>query len=399
MLFKLWNFYLLLCYENKTKYCKKTIPDESTLRKEYFNSCYENTLAKIRDTITDQKIWVSIDETTDSVRRNVANVIVGTLQPQNPSNMFVIHTEYLEKVNHSTIFQLFDKAMYILWGNGVKHNDVLLFVSDAAPYMKKAGDCIKALYPKLIHVTCLAHALHNVCKEVRAHYQDVDQLIGGMKKTFLKCPKRSAIFNEKCPELPNPPRPITTRWGTWIKAVQYYCKYFNQIKSVIEDFEEESQCVKVVKQLFQNVSLQSNIVYISTNFRFLPDIITTLEGKGESLTKCINIVLDAEKKLNEAHGDIATAISGKLNRVLLKNKGWKQLLDINTILCGVSSDEINYHGFDLNETSCMKYAPITSVDVERSFSMYKNILSDNRVTFTTENLTKYMVVNSFFNLN
>jgi len=63
-----------------TKYCKKTIPDESTLRKGYFNSCYENTLAKIRDTITDQKIWVSIDETTDSVRRNVANVIVGTLQ-------------------------------------------------------------------------------------------------------------------------------------------------------------------------------------------------------------------------------------------------------------------------------------------------------------------------------
>jgi hypothetical protein len=111
-------------------------------------------------------------------------------------------------------------------------------------------------------------------------------------------------------------------------------------------------------------------------------------------------VLDAEKKLNEAHGDIATAISGKLNRVLLKNKGWKQLLDINTILCGVSSDEINYHRFDLNETSCMKYAPITSVqDVERSFSMYKNIPSDNRASFTSENLTKYMVVNSFFNLN
>lgn len=117
------------------------------------------------------------------------------------------------------------------------------------------------------------------------------------------------------------------------------------------------------------------------------------------MTTCINIVLDAEKKLNEANGDIATAISGKLNRVLMKNKGWKQLLDINNILSGVSSVELNYHGFDLNETSCMKYAPITSVDIERSFSMYKNILTDNRVSFTCENLTKYMVVNSFFNLN
>ena len=92
-------------------------------------------------------------------------------------------------------------------------------------------------------------------------------------------------------------------------------------------------------------------------------------------------------------------ISSKLNRVLLKNKGWKQLLDINAILCGVSTNEIKYHGFDLNETSCMKYAPITLVDVEHSFSIYKNILSDNRVSFSNENLAKYMVVNCFFNLN
>jgi hypothetical protein len=61
----------------------------------------------------------------------------------------------------------------------------------------------------------------------------------------------------------------------------------------------------------------------------------------------------------------------------------------------VISIEINYHGFDLNKTSCMKYASITTMDVERSFSMYKNILSDNRVSFTTANLAKYMVVNYY----
>lgn len=55
---------------------------------------------------------------------------------------------------------------------------------------------------------------------------------------------------------------------------------------------------------------------------------------NDSLTKCINIVLEAEKKLNEANGDIATIISGKLNRVLSKNKGRKQLLDVINVLCG-----------------------------------------------------------------
>jgi len=37
-------------------------------------------------------------------------------------------------------------------------------------------------------------------------------------------------------------------------------------------------------------------------------------------------------------------------------------------------------------------------DVENLFSMYNNILSANRLSFTKENLTKYTTINSFFNL-
>lgn len=38
----------------------------------------------------------------------------------------------------------------------------------------------------------------------------------------------------------------------------------------------------------------------------------------------------------------------------------------------------------------MKCAPITSVDVKHSFLMYKNIISNNRVSFKTKHLAKYM---------
>jgi hypothetical protein len=36
-----------------------------------------------------------------------------------------------------------------------------------------------------------------------------------------------------------------------------------------------------------------------------------------------------------------------------------------------------------------KFAPITSVDIERSFSMYKTLLSNNRRSFHFENLYKH----------
>jgi len=113
-----------------------------------------------------KKMWVSIDETTDVEGRFITNVIVGTLLIDGPGEIFLLTTEVLEKVKFSTIVKLFDNSIFILWPNGIQHNNVLLFLSDAAPYMKKAGTAIKALYSKMVHVTCLAHGMHRVAEEI-----------------------------------------------------------------------------------------------------------------------------------------------------------------------------------------------------------------------------------------
>ncbi|CAI6373141.1 unnamed protein product [Macrosiphum euphorbiae] len=47
------------------------------------------------------------------------------------------------------------------------------------------------------------------------------------------------------------------------------------------------------------------------------------------------------------------------------------------------------------EIMCMKYAPVTSVDVERSFSRYKAMLRPNRRHYTFENFKLYVVSNCF----
>jgi hypothetical protein len=64
---------------------------------------------------------------------------------------------------------------------------VLLFVTDAAPYMKEAAKAPQ-LYPKMVHVACLAPALHRVAEEVHGSYPEVDKLIANGKKIFIKSP-------------------------------------------------------------------------------------------------------------------------------------------------------------------------------------------------------------------
>jgi hypothetical protein len=72
-----------------------------------------------------------------------------------------------------------------------------------------------------------------------------------------------------------------------------------------------------------------------------------------------------------------------------KNEGFSFLSNVAKVLNGTFSEEFQIMP-DL--LSALKYAPITSVDVERSFSMYKLILSDRRHSFKTENIEKHLVV-------
>ncbi|KAJ4427359.1 hypothetical protein ANN_24979 [Periplaneta americana] len=133
------------------KYTQHTIPDESTLRKTYAPSIYDETIQKIRDEIKDSSIWVSIDETPDKEGRLVGNVVIGLLSEQY-SERILLHCDVLEKCNNKTIVKLFNEAMGILWPKGIMYDNVLFFISDAAPYMVKAGQALSVVYPKLTHL-------------------------------------------------------------------------------------------------------------------------------------------------------------------------------------------------------------------------------------------------------
>lgn len=212
------------------KYTHKNIPSVSLMRKTYVNECFNDTMNSIRKEVFGNKIWISIDETTDAESRFITNVVIGILKVDQPAGkIFLLFSDILEKTNHSTICKVFDKALFTLWPNGIHHKDVLLFLSDAAPYMVKAAKCIQAFYPKMVHITCVAHGLHRVAETIRGQFPKIDELISNTKKIFLKAPSRIDLFKNEAPGIPLPPSPVLTRWGTWISACIYYCEHIQTI--------------------------------------------------------------------------------------------------------------------------------------------------------------------------
>ena len=52
--------------------------------------------------------------------------------------------------------------------------------------MVAAGAILKFLYPKLFHVTFVAHFLHNCAMKVKSHFEDTDELIAKVKSATVK---------------------------------------------------------------------------------------------------------------------------------------------------------------------------------------------------------------------
>lgn len=378
------------------KYTGKNIPYETTLRNEYIDDVYYMVIENIKNDIGKNKIWVSVDETCDADGRIIANVIVGILKPDVAGSRFLVHSEETEKTNHTTICKLFEKAMGIIWPGDILYDNVLLFLTDAAPYMVKAGSVLKSLYTKMVHVSCAAHGIHRVAEEIRARFDSVDDLISNVKKTFRKAPSRVLFFKTEAPGVKLPPEPITTRWGTWLDAAIYYCDHFDTIVRIITLLNENDVVsIQKAKTCILQPNLEADLTYIKSNFEVLTIANKQLQEQNIPLADSLRVIESIVTNCSGLKGTHGLSVLKKLENVFEKNEGLNTLKKISKIISQEEEPtDLSVLAEDITSSDLVyfKHAPITSVHVERSFSPYKTILADNRRTFVFEHVRKQLIV-------
>lgn len=376
------------------KYSKHHVPDESTLRKNYVDQIYTEVISEIRTLIGNNFIYFEVDETTDSAGRYIANLLIGCLNG-NSSKSYLISSKQLDKTNNSTITRfIHDGLTNFFLPNSIPQEKIILMLSDAASYMCKASVNLKIFFPNLIHTTCLAHGINRVAEEIRNQFPLVNELISNIKRIFLKAPLRVQFYKESFPNLPLSPQPVITRWGTWINAAIFYSKNYQSIKNFIFELSDDSNAIKEAKKSLKNNIIPNQLAFIATHFSIIAETILILESRELPLTDSVNLVNKCHKALATVTGT-GEIIFKKLNSVLEKNEGFKILSKVSNILNGEFVEGIE---LDPNIVANLKNAPITSVDVERSFSTFKHLLDDRRHSFKMENLEKHLIVN-FYNNN
>ena len=257
--------------------------------------------------------------------------------------------------------------------------------------MLSAGNALKATYPNMLHVTCLDHGLNRVAEEIRKGFPNVNRLIASVKKVFKKAPSRINAFKDMFPDVPLPPDPVLTRWGTWLSAVEYYATNFDSVKAVISTLDvEDAVSISEAQNLLLDAKLQHNLTTLSANYTFLVKPIADLQATGISLDQSLSILSEVEAKLKLVPGSVGAAISKKFNSVLKRNPDIQTIMDINKLIKGENVTEASTKISPLKIAS-FKYAPLTTVDVERSFSVHRSIYTDRRRQTTSNNLEMELV--------
>jgi hypothetical protein len=111
------------------------------------------------------------------------------------------------------------------------------------------------------------------------------------------------------------------------------------------------------------------------------------------LCDAINIAKQTERELSRVQGEVARKVNAKLQSVLERNPGYSTLCKVSDILCGHEA-ELGGNEQELysNDLSFFKYSPVTSCDVQRGFSRYKVLFSDNRRSFQFDNFKMHVII-------
>ena len=93
---------------------------------------------------------------------------------------------------------------------------------------------LKELYSSLMHVTCVAHLLHNCAMRVRAHFKNIDEIIATIKVATIKNKDRKKDFHDA--GLPSPPDPVIRRWATWLRVALYYSENLPAVRTIVNNW-------------------------------------------------------------------------------------------------------------------------------------------------------------------
>ena len=218
-------------------------------------------------------------------KQKYISALVGSLDA--PNQTFLVDCHPLDSgsnVNSSIILHTVDDILRQL---EIKRENFSLLLIDAARYMSLAGKTLKELYASLMHVTCVAHLLHNCAMRVRAHFKTIDEIITTIKAATINNKDRKKDFHDA--GMPSPPDSEITRWENWLRVALYYSENLPAVRSIVNNWTSAGLLVSRAKDAINVENLVPDLVK-KNQYRTLAANVEFLEGSACTITEAYGLL-------------------------------------------------------------------------------------------------------------
>lgn len=237
-------------------------------------------------------------------------------------------------------------------------------ITDGAAYCLSVGRELKLNYTSLNHLVCFCHNLHLLAETIRSLCSSANEFISKLKAATVKNKTNQMIYSEST-GLPLPKWPIVTRWGTFIECAYFLFLNYEKIISFVNKLD--SSYIRL-KELTISRQTREEIEFI-VKHNFIIHAIKFLESDGLGIKEQIERIKYVYDQLEDER------LKVRLKEILDRNP------DFRTI-----EREVERNNIPLKH----EYVNLTTVPVERSFSLLTTLLSDNRRSIKDTNLFLYL---------
>ena len=256
-------------------YMNFKLPSESNARR-HVNSIALKEHIQLQSKLMNKKVFLIFDE-TELNKMKYCNVMCGSIEK--PDEIWLIKCFNSQNtVNSTAVIDMIEESLKSL---NILQSNFILLISDAATYMIKAGEMYKIWNDNFLHITCVAHLIHNCAMRIRGSFGAVDKVIGCIKMLTHKNREVKLMFEK----IGMPPTVILTRWSSWLKACKYYGEYFHEIKKIVLGMHEKGVLHKNAKDSVLCCNVVEDLVRIEECYSVLINFLDELEcGKYNAFT-------------------------------------------------------------------------------------------------------------------
>ncbi len=138
-----------------------------------------------------------LDESPDRRQKKILNIMIGELNPENPTRPFILCSLELDTADSNYVSIEVNSKMQKLLQTSQESLNFKLLLTDKARYCLSAVEKLKSSYPSMKHVTCVCHGFHNFAETVRNNCLGISKFISIFKKLLKYNKKIPAFINDK----------------------------------------------------------------------------------------------------------------------------------------------------------------------------------------------------------